>query len=144
MRIVITLALALTMAAGVTYAQDLQNTLTQPAEGEAFVPDIASTASSRPPVPVLVQTLAEPMAEPTQSDNGPGMIVAHIVNTTTEVRESMIPPQMDAPSPQYWVPVPAAQDFRSMQMVPEPSSILALMFGLGGLASWRYRSRHTK
>lgn len=144
MRVMFTLVLVLVMAAGVAYAQDLQNTLTQPAAGDSFVPDIVSTASSRSSVAGdVVSTLTEPMPqEASPPMQGAGIICAHVENTATEATGWVAPAPLIQPSGGWIGLLPVRQDeYRSMFITPEPGSFLVLAVGLGGLLTWRFRSR---
>ena len=144
MRFAFTLVLVLIMAAGVASAQDLQNTLTQPAEGDTFVPDLASTANSQPPVTdVIVSTLTEPLPLCSKPPQNSDIICANIVNSSTRSRELIAAPLLIKPADgwsQVFVVRPTATS-EGIVVTPEPGTLLVLAFGLGGLATWRFRTR---
>ena len=139
MRIMFALTLTLLCIAGVTHAQDLQNTLIQPAAGDSIVPDIMSNISSQSQSPSFVQVLTSTVVEETRApqDTG-GIIYAEMANQA----QHWVAPPLVVPT-QNWGDFIASQrrPYESLNVVPEPGSFLALALGLGGLVSWRFRSR---
>ena len=144
MRIVLTLLL-ICMAAGATYAQDLQSFLTKPAVSDGFVPDIVATASSHTEDTSIVGTLTTLIVaeapDPTQPS---GSIVCAHITDPAPANQWVPPPQLIQPT-QGWDEIVARQNlYQSMYVTPEPGSLLVLAFGLGGLVTWRFRSRTSK
>lgn len=145
MRIVLTLLL-ICMAAGATYAQDLQNTLTQPAVSDGFVPDIVATASSHTEDTSIVQTLTTLIVreapDPTQPS---GSIVCAQITDPAPANQWVPPPQLIHPTGGWdEIAVTRQELYQTMYVTPEPGSLLVLAFGLGGLVTWRFRSRTSK
>ncbi|HET6456024.1 MAG TPA: PEP-CTERM sorting domain-containing protein [Armatimonadota bacterium] len=143
MRIVLTLVLVLVMAAGVTYAQGLQQVLTQPSADSQFVPDIVSNADSRPEISPVVATLTQPILEETPKPSNAAVICAHVVDSATRPTEYAPPLLPQLPSAKVLDKVYVVQPSMNsqLQVVPEPGSFLVLAVGLAGLASWRFRTR---
>jgi hypothetical protein len=144
MRIVLTLVLALVMAAGVTYAQGLQQAVTQPSADSPFVPDIVSNVDTHPALSPVVATLTQPILEETPKPSNAAVICAHIVNSATQPTEYAPPPlpkpvQSTKDLTRLYIIQPSMNS--QIQVVPEPGSFLVLAVGLAGLASWRFRAR---
>lgn len=143
MRIMFALTLMLLCIAGVTYAQDLQNTLTQPAAGDSIVPDIVSNISSQPEDPSIVQVLTSTLVEETRAPQDTnGVILAQMAN---QAHAWVAPPPLAVPT-QNWGELIAGKQspYESLNVVPEPGSFLVLAVGLSGLVTWRFRSRSSK
>lgn len=146
MRIMFALTLALLCVAGVTHAQDLQNTLIQPAAGDSIVPDVVSNIHSQPEDPTFAEVMTSMVTQEIRApQDTSGVIHAQMENQAhnwvapplrIEPTENLAALMVPKENP-YSYPYP----YSGTGVVPEPGSLLALALGLGGLVSWGFRSR---